>query len=79
MQALLWGVRGEAWDPPDPDNHRMVGLSKVPMRLVDQEPPGLLGDDWVIARTRLTGICGSEAKQIFGDFTGTYPDSAMAG
>jgi threonine dehydrogenase-like Zn-dependent dehydrogenase len=48
------------------------------MRLVDQEPPSIPRDDWAVARTRLTGICGSEAKQVFGDFTGTYPDSAMA-
>jgi threonine dehydrogenase-like Zn-dependent dehydrogenase len=47
------------------------------MRLVDHAEPTIVRDDWVVARTRLTGICGSESKQIFGDFTGNYTDSAL--
>jgi threonine dehydrogenase-like Zn-dependent dehydrogenase len=34
-------------------------------RLERVPAPGLLGDDWVIVRTRYAGICGSDAKQIF--------------
>ena len=39
------------------------------MRLVDDfDDPEFLGPDWVIAKPRLTGICGSDAKQVFMDF-----------
>ncbi len=78
MQALLWGVRPDEWQPPDPSNPLLQGLAKVPMRLVDQDEPRPVRNDWVVAKTRLTGICGSEAKQIFGDFTDEYQDSALA-
>jgi threonine dehydrogenase-like Zn-dependent dehydrogenase len=78
MQALLWGVKPDGWEAPDPANPLLVGLSRVPMRLVDQAVPEPPRDDWVVARTRMAGICGSEAKQVFGDFTDSYPDSALA-
>ncbi len=78
MQALLWGVRPDRWDPPDPSNPLLEGLAKVPMRLVEAAEPRPLRNDWVVAKTRVTGICGSEAKQVFGDFTDEYQDSALA-
>jgi threonine dehydrogenase-like Zn-dependent dehydrogenase len=80
MQALLWGVApdGDPWTPPDPDNPLLRGLAQVPMRLVEQERPRPEREGWVVARTRMAGICGSEAKQVFGEFNDTYPDSAMA-
>ena len=31
-----------------------------PMRLTEMDRPRPLGPDWVIAQTRLTGICGSD-------------------
>jgi len=79
MQALLYGVRGEHWTPPDPDNHLMVGLSRSPMRLTELDRPGLVRDDWCVARTRLTGICGSDAKMVFMDFGEDLGDSALNG
>jgi threonine dehydrogenase-like Zn-dependent dehydrogenase len=78
MQALLWGVRPDEWKPPDPSNPLLEGLAKVPMRLVERDEPRPVRNDWAVAKTRLTGICGSEAKQIFGDFTDEYQDSALA-
>jgi threonine dehydrogenase-like Zn-dependent dehydrogenase len=48
------------------------------MRLVESDRPRPVRDDWVVARTLLTGICGSEAKQVFGDFNDKYQDSALA-
>jgi threonine dehydrogenase-like Zn-dependent dehydrogenase len=39
----------------------------------------LVRDDWAVARTRLTGICGSDAKQVFMDFGDDYTDSALNG
>jgi len=35
------------------------------LRLEDVPEPTLHGDDWAIVRTRLAGICGSDAKQAF--------------
>jgi threonine dehydrogenase-like Zn-dependent dehydrogenase len=78
MQALLWGVQPDGWESPDPSNPLLEGLARVPMRLVESDRPRPVRDDWVVARTLLTGICGSEAKQVFGDFNDKYQDSALA-
>lgn len=78
MQALLWGVAAEPWTSPDPSNPLLEGLARVPMRLVDSDRPRPLGDDWAVVRTRLAGICGSEAKQVFGEFIDSYADSALS-
>ncbi|MFM8409375.1 MAG: zinc-binding dehydrogenase [Alphaproteobacteria bacterium] len=37
----------------------------APMRLEDVPEPRLPGEDWLVVRTRLCGICGSDAKQVF--------------
>jgi threonine dehydrogenase-like Zn-dependent dehydrogenase len=79
MQGLLYGVRPERWTPPDPENHLLVGLSRVPMRMEELDQPVPTRPGWVMARTRLTGICGSDAKQVFGDFGDDYTDSALNG
>jgi threonine dehydrogenase-like Zn-dependent dehydrogenase len=71
MKALVFGVR------PDPDalagaenetDALLRGLARVPMRLQDVPDAAPLFDDWVVVKPRLTGICGSDAKQIFDDF-----------
>jgi threonine dehydrogenase-like Zn-dependent dehydrogenase len=79
MQGLLYGVRPERWTPPDPENHLLVGLSRVPMRMEELDQPVPTRPGWVMAKTRLTGICGSDAKQVFGDFGDDYTDSALNG
>ena len=38
------------------------------MALRDLPDPALLADDWVVLQTRLTGICGSDTKQVLMDF-----------
>src|SRR5580700_2776011 len=69
MKALVYGVKPEAWEPPDPTNHLQVGLANCPIRLVhDREEPHPSHHQWVMAKTRMTGICGSDAKQVFMDF-----------
>jgi threonine dehydrogenase-like Zn-dependent dehydrogenase len=79
MQGLLYGVRPERWAPPDDSNQLLVGLSHTPMVLQDLERPALVRDDWAVAKTRLTGICGSDAKMVFMDFGDDYADSALNG
>jgi threonine dehydrogenase-like Zn-dependent dehydrogenase len=78
VRGLLYGVRPDPWTPPDESNPLLAGLARVPMRLTELESPRLPGPDWVVARTRLTGICGSDAKQVFMDFGEDNPDSPLA-
>lgn len=37
----------------------------APMQLEEIPEPSLPGDDWLVIRTGLCGICGSDAKQVF--------------
>ena len=77
MKGLTYGVEPEPWTPPDEENHLLVGLSKVPMRFEERPEPHPTRDGWVMAKTRLTGICGSDAKQVFSDFGDNFTDSAL--
>jgi threonine dehydrogenase-like Zn-dependent dehydrogenase len=77
MQGLTYGVEPDPWTPPDDQNHLLVGLAKVPMRLEERPEPHPSRDGWVMAKTRLTGICGSDAKQVFSDFGDDFTDSAL--
>ncbi len=71
MRALVYGVEPEREPIPEADNALLRGLAAAPMRLQEIDRPRPLGPDWVIAKTRLTGICGSDAKQVFMDFGNT--------
>jgi threonine dehydrogenase-like Zn-dependent dehydrogenase len=80
MRALLYGVRPEAWEPPVDagDNPLLAGLARTPMRLTDVDDPGFLLPDWVLTEPRLTGICGSDSKQVFMDWGEVAtPDNPM--
>ena len=80
MKALLYGVRPDPVPVPDTDNHLLRGLAQTPMRLVDLDDPGYLRPDWVVTRPRLTGICGSDSKQVFMDWGDVRsPDNPMKG
>src|ERR1700733_15160922 len=79
MQGLLYGVKPERWTVPDETNQLLVGLSRAPMRMEELERPKPVRDDWAVAKTRLTGICGSDAKMVFMDFGDDYGDSALSG
>ena len=68
MKALVYGVAPEPQDVPADANELERGLAQTPMRLMDVPDPKPLRPDWVVCRSRLTGICGSDAKQVFGDF-----------
>lgn len=47
-----------------------------PIRLQDIPDPEVRFPDWVLIRTKLCGICGSDSKQVFIDFEGI--DSPLA-
>jgi threonine dehydrogenase-like Zn-dependent dehydrogenase len=78
VKALLYGVRPDAMPIPETDNQLLRNLAVTPMKLVDRDDPGFLRSDWVVTRPRLTGICGSDAKQVFMDWGEVRsPDNPM--
>jgi threonine dehydrogenase-like Zn-dependent dehydrogenase len=80
MQALLYGVKPEPQPEPETDNPLLRALAQTPMRLVDMDDPAFLLPDWVVTRPRMTGICGSDSKQIFMDWGDVRtPDNPMKG
>ena len=86
VKALVFGGSGggdlgESLDPrpdrPATGAPRLVRhLATTPMALHEVPEPTLRGPDWVVLRTRLTGICGSDVKQVLMDFEGAS-DSPM--
>src|SRR6202171_5968533 len=79
MKALLYGVKPEAVPGPETDNRLLRSLAHTPMKLVDMDEPGFFLPDWVVTRPRLTGICGSDSKQILLDFGESDAENAMSG
>jgi len=77
VKALVFGVEPEAVDVPVDANPLQVALARTPMRLLDIDNPGFLRPDWVVCRPRLTGICGSDSKQVFMDWGNVDGDNPM--
>lgn len=78
MKALVYGVPPEPFEVPDDANPLTQNLARTPTALRDLPDPELPQEDWVITRPRLTGICGSDSKQILMDFGEGDTDNAMA-
>ena len=78
MRALVFGVPGEPFEVPENANPLTKNLARAPVALQEVSDPLPLHDDWVITRPRLTGICGSDSKQILLDFGEGDTDNAMA-
>ena len=70
MKALVFGVAPSPPAEPLPEGAGPLhhNLRTTPVDLQDVPEPELLGDDWTVLRTRLCGICGSDAKQVLLDF-----------
>ena len=80
MKALLYGVKPDPAPEPETDNYLLRSLAHTPMKLVDMDEPGFFLPDWVVTRPRLTGICGSDSKQVFMDWGEVRsPDNPMKG
>ena len=77
MKALGFGVEPEAALVPPNPTPLEVALAKTPMRLMEVDDPGFLLPDWVVCQPRLTGICGSDAKQAFMDWGEVGFDNPM--
>ncbi|MBV8928998.1 MAG: alcohol dehydrogenase catalytic domain-containing protein [Mycobacteriaceae bacterium] len=78
MRALVYGVPPEPFEVPADANQLTTNLAHTPVALREIPDPRPLHDDWVITRPRLTGICGSDSKQILMDFGAADVDNAMA-
>ena len=79
MRALVFGVEPESWTPPPDANQLVQNLALTPVRLTEIEDARPLRPDWAVVRPRMTGICGSDSKQILMDFGLDEMDNAMGG
>ena len=79
MKGLLFGVEPETdgSDLPDDTPDLVKNLAMTPMGLRDLDDPKLPADDWVVIKTRMTGICGSDSKQVFLDGDADNPMTAV--
>ncbi len=77
MKALVFGVEPDPVAEPQSDNPLVQMLAKTPMRLMEVDDPGFLRPDWVVCAPRITGICGSDSKQVFMDWGEFSADNPM--
>jgi threonine dehydrogenase-like Zn-dependent dehydrogenase len=79
VRALLYGVEPETdgSDLPADTPPAVRALATTPMGLRELPDPELLAEDWVVLRPRLTGICGSDVKQVFLDGDADSPMTAV--
>jgi len=70
VKALQFLTDPEPWpDVLADDAPRLLrNLATVPMALVDLDDPPIIAADWLVLRNRITGICGSDSKQVLMDF-----------
>jgi len=74
----VFGTATQPWTPPANANRLASNLAVTPVALKDVPDARPLRPDWLVTRPLLTGICGSDSKQILLDFDGDS-DSAMSG
>jgi threonine dehydrogenase-like Zn-dependent dehydrogenase len=78
MKALVFGVDPEPGPaPPEDADPLLANLAATPMALQEVPEPKLVGPDWVVLQTRMTGICGSDTKQVLMDTGGDASDMSM--
>ncbi len=78
MRALQFLTQPEPWPDELPHDAPLLlrNLASAPIALVELDDPPILADDWLVLRNRLTGICGSDTKQVLMDF-GDADDNPM--
>jgi threonine dehydrogenase-like Zn-dependent dehydrogenase len=81
MKALVFGTRTQPYEPPAGygDNKLVQALATTPCALKDIDDAKPLRADWYVTTPLLTGICGSDSKQILMDFGEDESDNAMSG
>ena len=78
MRALVFGTTPQPFTPPPGATRLLANLATTPCALEDVPDARPLRPDWYVVRPIRTGICGSDAKQVLGDFEGDA-DSALSG
>jgi threonine dehydrogenase-like Zn-dependent dehydrogenase len=79
VKALLFGAAPSPDEVrPSPTDELETMLSGLPFGLHDMEDARLVRPDWVITKPILSGICGSDAKLVLGDFSTGDIDNPMA-
>ena len=79
MKALLFGAPPASEEiRPSPADELETMLTGLPFGLHDMDDARLVRPDWVITRPILSGICGSDAKLVLGDFSTGDMDNPMA-
>ena len=79
MRALVFGAPPEADEVrpvPADDTERALAAMPFGLHTLDDARP--LRPDWVVTRPILSGICGSDAKLVLGDFSEGDVDNPMA-
>jgi threonine dehydrogenase-like Zn-dependent dehydrogenase len=79
MRALVFGVKHEQFEVADDANQLAKNLARTPVALNEIPDAQPLRPDWVVTKPRLTGICGSDSKQILLDFGENDAENAMSG
>jgi threonine dehydrogenase-like Zn-dependent dehydrogenase len=77
MKALVFGTEPDGWKAPAEAPPLMQNLAVSPVGLRDVPDATPLRPDWLVVRPLLTGICGSDSKQVLLDFGEGGADSAM--
>jgi threonine dehydrogenase-like Zn-dependent dehydrogenase len=79
MKALLFGAPPASEEiRPSPADELETMLTGLPFGLHDMDDARLVRPDWVMTRPILSGICGSDAKLVLGDFSTGDMDNPMA-
>ena len=79
VKALLFGAPpSEDEVRPTPEDELETKLIETPFGLHEIDEARLARPDWVITKPILSGICGSDAKLVLGDFNTGDIDNPMA-
>ena len=79
MRALVFGAApAEEEQRPAPADELEEKLAALPFGLHEVDDARPLRPDWVVTRPILSGVCGSDAKLVLGDFGEGDIDNPMA-
>jgi threonine dehydrogenase-like Zn-dependent dehydrogenase len=79
VKALVFGARPDPAEArPVPSDELEEKLASLPFGLHDVDDAHPIHPDWVVTRPILSGVCGSDAKLVLGDFHDGDIDNPMA-